>query len=262
MNEEIQYKDLNHSAAELDQAVEDISSHKTDTTKHITAAERTAWNAKADGTSVYTKTETDTALSAKVDKVSGKGLSTNDYTTEEKQKLAGLSNYDDTVVKAGLAAAANAGAKNLINNTAATRTEAGVTFTVNSDGSVSLSGTAANTIWFPIMTNMSIAAGTYTISNGLEDDTARVIISPTNAVSQRVFDSNENGYITKTIEAVSGVNAYLRIASGKVTDGVTVKPMLRDAAIADSTYKPYAPTNRELYEMIAALEARVAALEP
>lgn len=32
-------------------------------------------------------------LDGKVDKVTGKGLSTNDYTTGEKQKLAGLSNY-------------------------------------------------------------------------------------------------------------------------------------------------------------------------
>ena len=32
----------------------------------------------------------------KVDKVTGKGLSTEDYTTAEKNKLAGLSNYDDT----------------------------------------------------------------------------------------------------------------------------------------------------------------------
>lgn len=31
-----------------------------------------------------------TLISNKVDKVSGKGLSTNDYTTEEKQKLAGI----------------------------------------------------------------------------------------------------------------------------------------------------------------------------
>lgn len=35
----------------------------------------------------------------KVDKVDGKGLSTNDYTNEEKTKLKGLSNYDDTTVK-------------------------------------------------------------------------------------------------------------------------------------------------------------------
>ena len=38
----------------------------------------------------YTKTETDTLLGDKVDKVSGKGLSTNDYTTNEKNKLSGI----------------------------------------------------------------------------------------------------------------------------------------------------------------------------
>lgn len=37
-------------------------------------------------------------ISGKVDKEAGKGLSSNDYTTEEKQKLAGLSNYDDSRV--------------------------------------------------------------------------------------------------------------------------------------------------------------------
>lgn len=35
----------------------------------------------------------------KVDKIKGKGLSTNDYTTEEKEKLAGLENYNDTEIK-------------------------------------------------------------------------------------------------------------------------------------------------------------------
>lgn len=35
-------------------------------------------------------------ISGKVDKVSGKGLSTEDFTTLLKQKLDGLSNYDDT----------------------------------------------------------------------------------------------------------------------------------------------------------------------
>lgn len=48
-----------------------------------------------------------TALEGKVDKVDGKGLSTNDYTTAEKEKLAGLSNYDDTDIKASLANKAN-----------------------------------------------------------------------------------------------------------------------------------------------------------
>lgn len=39
-------------------------------------------------------------VSNKVDKVAGKGLSTEDYTTAEKQKLEGLSNYDDTEIQA------------------------------------------------------------------------------------------------------------------------------------------------------------------
>lgn len=48
--------------------------HVSDAVKHITSAERTKWNAVTD----------------KVDKVSGKQLSTNDYTTAEKNKLAGI----------------------------------------------------------------------------------------------------------------------------------------------------------------------------
>ena len=46
-----------------------------------------------------------TALqNGKVDKVAGKQLSTEDYTTAEKNKLAGLNNYDDTQVQADITA--------------------------------------------------------------------------------------------------------------------------------------------------------------
>jgi hypothetical protein len=44
-----------------------------------------------------------TALGKKVDAVTGKGLSTNDYTTDEKTKLASLTNYDDTALSARVA---------------------------------------------------------------------------------------------------------------------------------------------------------------
>lgn len=46
----------------------------------------------------YKKTETDTLLEGYVAKEDGKGLSTNDYTTLEKEKLASLENYNDDVV--------------------------------------------------------------------------------------------------------------------------------------------------------------------
>lgn len=39
-----------------------------------------------------------TELDYKVDKIEGMGLSTNDYTTEEKTKLSGLENYNDSGV--------------------------------------------------------------------------------------------------------------------------------------------------------------------
>lgn len=52
----------------------------------------------------YTKPETNTLLDNKVDKVDGKQLSTEDYTTEEKTKLESLHNYDDTTVKGDIAA--------------------------------------------------------------------------------------------------------------------------------------------------------------
>lgn len=49
-----------------------------------------------------------TALEGKVDKVEGKVLSSNDYTTAEKEKLAGLSNYDDADIRASIATKAEA----------------------------------------------------------------------------------------------------------------------------------------------------------
>lgn len=62
----------------------------------------TELNKKADATAMST------ALEGKVDKVEGKVLSSNDYTTAEKEKLAGLSNYNDTEIKADIAKKANA----------------------------------------------------------------------------------------------------------------------------------------------------------
>lgn len=47
----------------------------------------------------YKKTEVDELLDKKISIEDGKGLSTNDYTTVEKEKLAFLENYDDSAVR-------------------------------------------------------------------------------------------------------------------------------------------------------------------
>ena len=56
----------------------------------------------ADNTTAIT-----TLQNGKVDKVTGKQLSTEDFTTAEKNKLAGLNNYDDTQVQADITALQN-----------------------------------------------------------------------------------------------------------------------------------------------------------
>ena len=50
--------------------------------------------------SVYSSDKVQTALSGKVDVVSGKGLSTNDYTTNEQIKLGGMSSVGSTLITA------------------------------------------------------------------------------------------------------------------------------------------------------------------
>lgn len=51
----------------------------------------------------YKRTETDDLLTGYVTKEDGKGLSANDYTTLEKEKLASLENYDDSDIQSRIA---------------------------------------------------------------------------------------------------------------------------------------------------------------
>lgn len=76
------------SAAEVQAALalkvntSDFNSYKSEVSDNL--------DLKANKSEVYTKEQMDTSLSGKVDKVSGKGLSTNDFTTEYKTKLDGI----------------------------------------------------------------------------------------------------------------------------------------------------------------------------
>lgn len=62
----------------------------------------TALQTHQDISHLATKSEVSTDLAKKVDKVSGKQLSTEDFTSAEKSKLQGLHNYDDSALKASV----------------------------------------------------------------------------------------------------------------------------------------------------------------
>lgn len=80
--------------------VEEVDSVKQDVIADLEDIRRNAAEAIKDIPEEYvTDDELSQALNSKVDKESGKQLSTEDFTTQLKAKLEGLSNYDDTAIQ-------------------------------------------------------------------------------------------------------------------------------------------------------------------
>lgn len=83
-----------------------ITQHTSDTSNPHGVTKAQVGLGNVDNTSDVNKpisTATQNALDSKVDKVSGKGLSTNDYTTDEKTKLAGIeSGANKTIIDSAL----------------------------------------------------------------------------------------------------------------------------------------------------------------
>lgn len=103
-----------------------------------------------------------TLVGTKVDKVEGKGLSTNDFTTEEKTKLATLQNYDDTSISNRVTTLENAGYQ----------TQSQVQTLINSSLSsvMTYKGTVAN---YSDLPSQDVAVGdTYNITNASSNNNA------------------------------------------------------------------------------------------
>ena len=155
---------------------------------------------------------------------------------------------------------ANAGAKNILRFTARTETVGGVTFTVNADGSVTLDGTKTNNDWFYLSVGNELKKDTYIISSGLpaqDNYNVRLLVTTQDSLSSAIMvceQERQTRQYTLTRD-YSGLYYAIRVGSGTTVDNLTIKPMLRYASITDSTFAPYAPTNRELYEMILALQS-------
>lgn len=239
------------------------------THRAVSDTEKSTWNGKQDALT-FDNTPTNgssnpvksggvyAALDNKVNKVDGKGLSTNDFTDSDKAQI--------TTNKNGIAAVANAGAKNLldytfsINGNTSARTSNGVTFTINADRSISTSGTASANVtaaWiqkdYVVPNDPVILSGCPT---GGADNKYRIDILDGTPTGAGVGFDYGNGAVIKSSMFTSGIGIIrIRIESGQNVDGLVFKPMIRPASITDDTYVPYAPTNRELYEMILALQS-------
>lgn len=169
--------------------------------------------------------------------------------------------------EAEIGVVANAGAKNLLNITERSRVHQGVTFTVNNDESVSISGgtTGPNSIirltGVPTSTAYSeqipLPKGKYKILcvGASSSDTFRFAVGYRNTSSASrsavVAQSSNNFEAEFEITTDTGrFDATVLSFSTSQTYSATVYPMICRAEILDDTFVPYAPTNRELYSNI------------
>lgn len=129
--------------------------------------------------------------------------------------------------------------KNLLQNTASSQTKNDVTFTVNSDGSVTCNGTAnGGTALFGIPA-ITLPAGQYSINGcpvgGDENTTYKILIIANNEWLINDKGSGANFTLTET----STVSVRIAIYNGHTCDNLTFYPMIRKADIEDDTYEPY-----------------------
>lgn len=145
------------------------------------------------------------------------------------------------------------GAKNLITFPyyhGFSRTTNNVVFTVDNDGIITVGGTqASGNASFYLMYNVKLPNGTYTLSDGgvgTADTYLSCVYYTTPSASAQYYDVANNGSVTFTVN--NWDRAIIRIWSrnGKTADNLVFKPMLRLSTIVDSTFEPYAETNRQL----------------
>ena len=158
--------------------------------------------------------------------------------------------------------AINTGAKNLLQyNGYGTGSENGVTYTINTDGTVTVNGTPQGTSpsYIELKLNGNAANisrfcdGQHILSGcptGGSDSTYRMYAARS---TYSRFDYGEGVLLTDT--TLTDVRLVIYITNGYTANNLVFKPMIRQAEITNNTFEPYAPTNRELYEMILALQS-------
>lgn len=157
------------------------------------------------------------------------------------------------------------GAKNLLPNEGSTQVINGVTFTVNSDGTISVSGTASATTLFTFTTfypntkeisdsNSLKVSGCPSGGSHVSGYSFGVSISKrsTNQWIRDVFEDGDGADVSLGADEFVKT-AYIYIFNGTViSTPITFKPMITLADQPDSDYAhyvPYAMTNKELTDL-------------
>lgn len=135
--------------------------------------------------------------------------------------------------------------KNKLQNSMTSATVSGITFTVNTDGTVQVSGTA--TAEAVRVASFSLKAGSYIFTTDVTEtlQTYDSYITKSGSTIARGIE----GYNTFTLSEDSELLLGIRVRNGQ-TVNLTYKPMLRLSFETDATFEPYNPDS---YEVIIAL---------
>lgn len=135
--------------------------------------------------------------------------------------------------------------------------KSGIDWTVNDDGTVTANGTATADSELTFNTSGSVQA-----ISGLETNNYILNGCPSggSGTTYRLFAkcTDSNYYQDDGNGATINVGiSYVRMVvySGQTVNNITFKPMVRLATDSDATYQPYAKTNKELTDDVAALNA-------
>ena len=169
------------------------------------------------------------------------------FISKVQAKLTKFLSYEDNGIL---------GAKNFLKNNAVSGSSAGVSFTVNSDGTVTASRTASSDNYATLSVNDNLF-------NELPKDTDLIASGGVETGVYYYINGSKNNTFVRTYAEVKGTDvpfsipsyddvdkiyATIRVNSDKSPDAAVFRPMVRIAGDSDTTYVPYAMTNRELTE--------------
>lgn len=165
-----------------------------------------------------------------------------------------------TVNREALAEIINNGPKNKLSWTAADKTHNGITFTVNSNGTVTANGTndgSANSfISIKIMTAAEIGEFEDFILSGTPENSAGAYISLEERGGSYTTYIRDRGS-SATIPAISTeVNVYIVVPKNATVDNMVFSPMICSAAAwaVSHEFQPHRPSYDEIIARITALE--------
>lgn len=130
--------------------------------------------------------------------------------------------------------------KNLLNPALQSNTSNGITFTKQSDGSYTMTGTQTDTStssYVTLITGLKLPIGRYKLSGGVNSKIYIRLIVTTDEENKNFYSYGED--FEFPIESENSTVGMLLVVTAGTTPQGTFYPMIRKAEITDNTYEPY-----------------------